>query len=119
MAVLEDRQPVYFGDGYQSRDFTYVTNNIDANILAATSDQGAGMVFNIACGTSYSLRDLLAAINAALGKSIEAREEPARVGDVKHSKADVSLAREVLGYEASVSFEKGIRRTIEWYRENG
>ena len=115
-AVLEGRQPIFFGDGLQTRDFTFVTNNVEANLLAATSDKGSGMMFNIACGTSYSLRDLLAAINQALGTNVEPRLEPARVGDVKHSKADISLAREVLGYEASVSFEEGIRRTVEWYK---
>ncbi|MFP4581453.1 MAG: NAD-dependent epimerase/dehydratase family protein, partial [Candidatus Sumerlaeia bacterium] len=97
-AVLEDRQPIFFGDGLQTRDFTYVTNNVHANIVAATSDKGSGQVFNIACGGSYSLRDLLAAINKALGTSVEARMEPARVGDVRHSMADIEKAKNILGY---------------------
>lgn len=118
-AVLEGRQPIYYGDGHQTRDFTFVKNNVEANLLAATSDQGAGMTFNIACGTSYSLRDLLAAINQALGTQVEAREEPPRVGDVRHSKANVDLARQVLGYDVSVPFEEGIRRTVEWYKAGG
>jgi nucleoside-diphosphate-sugar epimerase len=115
-AVLEGRQPVYYGDGLQTRDFTYVANNVAANLLAATSSAGVGRVFNIACGGAYSLRELLAAINAALGTSVEAREEPARVGDVRHSKADISLARSVLGYEPHVGFEEGIRKTVAWYK---
>lgn len=115
-AVLEGRQPIFFGDGHQTRDFTYVANNVAANILAATSKAGSGMMLNIACGTSYSLHDLLGAINQALGTSVEPRYEAPRVGDVKHSKADIGLAREVLGYEVSVPFEEGIRRTVEWYK---
>jgi len=115
-AVLEGRQPVFYGDGCQTRDFTYVANNVEANLLAARSDKGAGMTFNIASGESYSLRQLLAAINQAAGTNFEAIEKPPRVGDVRHSMADVSLAREALGYEVSVPFEEGIRRTVEWYR---
>ncbi|HUT22771.1 MAG TPA: SDR family oxidoreductase [Sumerlaeia bacterium] len=115
-AVLEGRQPVFYGDGCQTRDFTYVANNVEANLLAARSDKGAGMTFNIACGESYSLRQLLAAINQAAGTNFEAIEKPPRVGDVRHSMADVSLAREALGYEVSVPFEEGVRRTVEWYR---
>lgn len=117
-ACLEGRSPVFYGDGLQTRDFTFVMNNVEANILAATSSKGSGRVFNIACGTSYSLRDLLAAINLALGTNLESRMEPPRVGDVRDSLADISLAREVLGYSVSVPFEEGIRRTVEWYRAN-
>jgi nucleoside-diphosphate-sugar epimerase len=115
-AVLEGRQPVYYGDGLQTRDFTFVENNVHANLLATTCKNGVGGVFNIACGESYSLRDLLDAINRVAGTHVEARCEPRRVGDVMHSLADISMAREVLGYEVVVSFEEGIRRTVEWYR---
>ena len=118
-AALEGGRPVFHGDGHQTRDFTYVANNVNANILAATSEKGSGMVFNIACGTSYSLHELLAAVNQALGTNVEPELGPARVGDVRHSKADVSLAREVLGYEVTIPFEEGIRRTAEWYRDGG
>lgn len=117
-ACLEGRQPVFYGDGLQTRDFTFVQNNVNANILAATSKNGAGMMFNIACGTFYSLRDLLAAINKALGTNIEAKIAPARVGDVRDSLANIDKAREVLGYEVVVPFEEGIRRTVEWYKAN-
>ncbi|MBN1868287.1 SDR family oxidoreductase [Candidatus Sumerlaeota bacterium] len=115
-AVLEGRSPTVDGDGLQTRDFTYVSNNVEANILAATCGKGSGQVFNIACGTSYSILDLLDAINQALGAQVPPAFGPARVGDVRHSLADVSMAREVLGYEARVSFEDGIRKTVEWYR---
>lgn len=118
-AVLEGQRPVFYGDGQQTRDFTYVSNNVEANILAAASSKGSGMVFNIACGKAYSLRDLLAAINRSLGTNVEANLAPPRVGDVRHSLADVSLARKTLGYEVTVPFEEGIRRTIEWYRGQG
>lgn len=116
-AALKGESPLFYGDGSQTRDFTFVANNVNANILAATSDKGSGMVFNIACGGSYSLHELLAAINAALGTNAEPEYGPARVGDVRNSKADIALAREVLGYEVLVPFEEGIRRTAEWYRQ--
>lgn len=115
-AVLENRQPVFYGDGLQTRDFTFVDNNVDANIRAALSNKGSGMVFNIACGNAYSLHDVLRAINAALGTRIEARIEPPRIGDVRHSMADISLAKHVLGYQVLVSFEEGVRRTVQWYK---
>jgi nucleoside-diphosphate-sugar epimerase len=118
-AVIEGRQPTVYGDGGQTRDFTFVENNVRANILAATTDKPvAGRVINIACGTSFSLLDLLRAINESLGRSIEPVFEPARVGDVRDSLADIALARELLGYEVSVGFEEGMRRTIAWYQAN-
>jgi nucleoside-diphosphate-sugar epimerase len=116
-AVLEGHQPVFYGDGYQTRDFTYVDNNVEAVLLATTSDKGGGEVLNIACGASYSLHDLLAAINAAVGTNIQPRYEPPRVGDVRHSMADISLARDVLGYRVVTTFEEGIRRTVAWFKE--
>ncbi|MCE5229701.1 SDR family oxidoreductase [bacterium] len=118
-AVIEGKRPTVYGDGLQTRDFTYVLNNVKANILAATTKNPvAGQVINIACGTSYSLLDLLKAINEALGTDIKPVFEPARIGDVKHSLADISKARELLGYDVSVDFGEGIKRTIAWYKEN-
>lgn len=118
-AVIEDRQPTIYGDGRQTRDFTFVENNVRANILAATSKKAvAGRVINIACGTSYSLLDLLRVINETLGKDVKPIFAPARVGDVMHSLADISLARELLGYDVFVDFDAGMRRTIEWYHAN-
>ena len=115
-AVMEGRKPKIYSDGSQTRDFTFVANNVQANILAATTEKPvAGKIINIACGTSFSVLDLLNAINQALGKNIEPIFEPARKGDVKHSLADISLAREVLDYKVQVDFNEGIRRTVEWY----
>lgn len=118
-AVIEDRRPTIYGDGLQTRDFTFVANNVQANILAVTTDKPvAGRSINIACGTSYTLLDLLRAINTALGKNIEPVFAPARKGDVKHSLADIKLAQELLGYDVEVDFNEGIRRTVAWYAEN-
>jgi UDP-glucose 4-epimerase len=116
-AIMEDRRPTIYGNGLQTRDFTFVANNVQANILAATTDKPvSGKIINIACGTSFSLIDLLKAVNHALGKNIEPIFAPARKGDVKHSLADISLAREMLGYEVDVDFNEGIRRTVAWYK---
>jgi nucleoside-diphosphate-sugar epimerase len=118
-ALIEGRRPTIYGDGLQTRDFTFVANNVRANILAATTEKPiAGKIINIACGASFSLLGLLRAINDVLGKSIKPIFEPARIGDVKHSLADITSAREQLGYEVIVDFNEGIRRTVAWYREN-
>lgn len=118
MRMLKGERPVIYGDGKQSRDFTYVSNNVMANVLAAkASAEAAGRMVNIACGHSYTLLDLVDAINAILGTSIEAEFQPARTGDVRHSLADISLAKDLLGYEVAVNFEDGLRRTVEWYQE--
>ncbi len=126
-AVMEGRRPTIYGDGTQTRDFTYVANNVQANILAATTTKPvAGKTLNIACGKSYSVLDLLKAINEALNRQssnasrfvpMEPIFAPARKGDVKHSLADISLARKLLGYEVEVDFTEGIKRTVEWYLE--
>jgi nucleoside-diphosphate-sugar epimerase len=117
-AILEDRSPTIHGDGTQTRDFTYVENNVRANILAATTTKPvAGRVINIACGTSYSLLDLVRVINETLGKDVKPAFGPSRVGDVKNSLADITLARELLGYEVFVDFNEGMRRAITWYKE--
>lgn len=113
---LRGERPTIFGDGTQSRDFTYVENNIRANMLAATAPGVAGRVFNIACGRSYSLLDLLRAINEILGTNIEPVFAPPRKGDVRHSLADISEAEKSLGYSVGVDFHEGLRRTVEWYR---
>lgn len=115
-AVLEDRQPTIYGDGTQTRDFTYVANNVQANILAATTPNGvSGRVMNIACGTSFSLLDLLSEINTILGHDIQPIFAPPRAGDVKHSLASIDLARELIGYNVGVAFEKGLKTTVEHY----
>lgn len=113
---LRGERPVIYGDGTQSRDFTYVENNVRANILAATAPEAPGKVLNIACGYAYTLLDLLAEINEILGTRIEPEFAPARKGDVKHSLADISRAKQVLGYDVTVDFREGLRRTIDYYR---
>lgn len=114
-AIHENRQPVIYGDGTQSRDFTFVTNNVEANILACTAPNAAGEVFNIACGVKYTLLELVEAINKALGKNIEPKFDKDRTGDVKHSLADISKAQSLLGYDVKVNFTEGISRTVEHF----
>jgi len=112
-AILEDRQPTIFGDGKQSRDFTFVYNNVMANIRACFAENVSGEVFNIACGESYSLLDLIDEINRILGKNIEPLFAEKRVGDVKQSLAGTEKAKTYLGYEIEYSFIEGLRRTIK------
>lgn len=114
--VLGGKAPVIYGDGEQSRDFTYVANVVEANVMAAECDAGAGQVFNVACGESLTVNGLLAAVNRVLGTDISPRYEDPRPGDVRHSLADIARAREVLGYAPRVTFEEGLRRTAAWYR---
>lgn len=116
-AMLRGHRPIIYGDGTQTRDFTFVLNNVLANIAAAEAPGVSGRVFNIACGTSYSLLDLVSEINAILGTSIEPEFAPPRAGDVRHSLADISSAQEALGYKVVVDFREGLRRTIEWYKQ--
>ena len=115
--VLKGESPTIFGDGMQTRDFTYVENNVRANVAASEAPGLKCEVMNVACGTSYSLLDLLAAINDVLGTKVEPKFAPPRAGDVMHSLADISRARAAIGYEVSVNFEEGLRRTIDWYRK--
>jgi nucleoside-diphosphate-sugar epimerase len=118
-AILSGKRPTIYGDGEQSRDFTYVENVVHANLLAATADSRcAGRVVNIACGQRISLNDLARVINHALGTDISPEYEPERTGDVKHSLADISLAKDLIGYQPKVMFDEGIARTIDWYRTN-
>lgn len=115
-AALRGEAPVIYGDGTQSRDFTYVANNVEANLLACVAPDAPGKVMNVACGGSYSLLDLVASIAKILGKDIHPRFEPARVGDVMHSLAGIDVARRVLGYEPKVGFDEGLKRTVAFYR---
>ena len=114
--MLRGKAPTVFGDGKQSRDFTYVEDVVRGNLLAAESKDAVGQVFNVACGRQQSLLDLIESINRVLGTSIEPLFAPARAGDVRESLADIAAAREVLGYEPAVEFEDGLRRSIEYYR---
>ena len=115
-SVVRAEPPTIFGDGEQSRDFSFVANVVDANLLAATAEGAAGGVFNIACGARASINDLLRYINESLGTNVAAKHTASRPGDVKHSLADIGAAREVLGYEPKVHFREGLERTIEWYK---
>ena len=115
-AMMNDEQPVIYGDGLQSRDFTYVANNVRANLLACKAKGVAGDVFNIAGGTRITLLQLVEKINAILGKDIKPKFAKDREGDVKHSLADVSKAKAKLGYEQEISFDEGLKKTIEVFQ---
>ena len=117
-AMLDGRRPTIFGDGHQARDFTYVQNAVNAALGAATATADvAGKVFNVACGVAHSLLELIEQLNELLGVSIEPEFEPPRSGDVRHSLADISRAREFLDYRVEVDFTEGLRRTIEWHKD--
>lgn len=118
-AMLRNQSPTVFGDGLQSRDFTFIDNVIAGNLAAATSNEAVGKVINVACGQQFTLLELVAAINRVLGTRIEPRFSDQRVGDVRSSRADISVARKVLTYEPIIGFEEGLRRSIEYYRTLG
>jgi UDP-glucose 4-epimerase len=115
-AILNGRKPIFYGDGNQSRDFTYVANVVQANLRAADTPGVSGMVFNAACGRTTTLLELLAELNRALGTDVAADHQPPRVGDILESLADISLARKHLGYEPQVGLAEGLRRSIDYYR---
>jgi UDP-glucose 4-epimerase len=116
VAMLAGKRPTIFGDGLQSRDFTYVENVVQGNLAAAERPAAAGRVFNVACGRQYNLLELIAAINRVLGTKIEPIFAPARAGDVRDSLADITPAREALGYEPTIDFDEGLRRSIDYYK---
>ena len=115
--MLAGKAPVIYGDGLQSRDFTYIENVVNANLLAAEAPGVAGKVFNAAGGQSISLLQLVAELNRLTGQALEPRFEAVRVGDVRSSMADISAAQRELGYECKVSWQEGLRRTLEFYRD--
>lgn len=116
--MLNGEQPTIFGDGKQSRDFTYIDNVMSANLLAANAlaDQVAGQVFNVATGTRFDLNQTFELLKKIIGFKGEVKYAPERAGDVKHSLADLSRTEKQLGYKPLVSFEEGLRKTVEWYR---
>ena len=115
--LLNNQQPVIYGDGEQSRDFTYIDNVIDANLRAASITSGFGSVMNVANGERITLNQLLEELKAIVGKpEVKADYHEARVGDVRHSLADISRARELLGYQPLVSLREGLQRTIDWWK---
>lgn len=118
-ALLTDTQPVIFGDGEQSRDFTFIDNVVNANLNAAETTRGIGQVLNVANGEQTTLNQLLGLLKSLTGKtSIEAVYDQPRAGDVKHSLADNTLAKEALDYQTLVGLEEGLRRTIDWWKQS-
>jgi UDP-glucose 4-epimerase len=117
-AALQGRPYTLQGDGLQSRDFTYVENVVQANLLAASAPDVSGQAFNVACGERITLLDLIATLNQLVGRELPIEHSPARAGDVRHSLADIGKARNLLGYAPAVDVAEGLARTLAWYREN-
>ena len=116
-ALSTNKRPVIYGDGEQSRDFTYIDNVVDANLKAASATSGLGQVINIANGERITLNQLLQELKELTGTSeIDADYQEARIGDVRHSLADISRARQLLGYEPLVGLRKGLQQTIDWWK---
>lgn len=116
--LLRKERPVIYGDGDQSRDFTYVDNAVRANLKAAASDVSDGSSFNIACGGAVTVNELFRIIRKITGAdNVEPVYEAPRKGDVRHSLADISRAKEAFGYGPEVDLEEGLRRTVDWYRQ--
>ncbi len=115
-SFLDGKAPTIFGDGEQSRDFTFVENVVQANLLACQVEEAAGEVFNIACGKRTTINNLIKTIKELIGSDIEPIYEQERKGDVQHSQADISKAQWILGYEPKVDLETGIERTLDWFR---
>jgi nucleoside-diphosphate-sugar epimerase len=116
-AVLSGQRPTVYGDGEQSRDFTFVENVVEANLLACLADNVSGKVFNVGSGERHSLNDVLRALSTIAGRELNPEYDAARPGDVRHSLADIDRARRLLGYEVRVRFEEGLRRTVQWFQE--
>ena len=115
-SALDGKRPTVHGDGEQSRDFTYVDNVVQANLLACHAPGAPGGVFNIGTGERHSLNELLRLLGGIVGRELDPERTEPRAGDVRHSLADIGQARSILGYEPRVRFEEGLRRTVEWYR---
>lgn len=118
LAVIQGQQPVVYGDGEQSRDFTYIDNVVDETLRACEADGASGLVFNGGTGSRITLNEVLKMLEKVTGKKIQAKYDPPRAGDIRDSQADISRARKVLGYEPLVDFEEGLRRTWDWYKSN-
>jgi UDP-glucose 4-epimerase len=114
-ALMNGAQPVVFGDGEQSRDFTFVGNVVDGNLLAMTAEGVAGKAYNLAAGDRTTLNELLGYLGSLVGREPGARYEAARLGDVRHSQADISAAKRDLGYSPKVSVQEGLRLTLDWF----
>jgi UDP-N-acetylglucosamine/UDP-N-acetyl-alpha-D-glucosaminouronate 4-epimerase len=116
-AMLAGKRPVIFGDGEQSRDFTYVSNVVQGNLLACHAPNAAGQVYNLACGRSINLNDVVRMLNRILRTDLRPVYDAPRVGDIKHSLAEISRATADLNYSPAIQFEEGLRMTVEWYRQ--
>src|SRR6267378_2080743 len=116
-AFLEKTDSVVFGDGEQTRDFTYIDNVVQANLLACEAPAASGKVINIGTGARISLNQTLQLLREINGSELQAKYEPPRDGDIRDSQADITLAREILQYQPTVDFPEGLRRTFDWYKE--
>ena len=113
-SMMNGNTPTIYGDGTQTRDFTFVANNVHANILAMNSTKTGH--YNIACNTSVTLNNLVTELNNILGTRIPPHHAPERQGDIKHSKANIEKAKKELGYEPTIQFSEGLQKTVEWYK---
>ncbi|MGH9714412.1 MAG: SDR family oxidoreductase [Candidatus Acidiferrales bacterium] len=118
LALLEGKRPVIYGDGEQSRDFTYIENVVDATLRACEAPGASGMVFNGGTGARITLNQVVQLLEKITGKKIPAQYDPPRSGDIRDSQADIALARKMLGYQPIVHFEEGLRRTWDWYKQS-
>jgi nucleoside-diphosphate-sugar epimerase len=116
--LLRGERPTIYGDGEQSRDFTYVKNVVNANIDAANCTNAAGQVVNVACGTRFTINELFERLKMLIGSDLDPLYADARPGDVKHSEADISRAVDLFGYAIAESFEEGLEKTVDWYRDS-
>jgi nucleoside-diphosphate-sugar epimerase len=118
-ALASGERPVIYGDGEQSRDFTYISNVVDANLRAAESAKGIGHIINVATGRRTTLNELLDSLKSITGRTdLEAEYRAPRAGDVRHSLADITSARDFLGFEPQIGLEEGLRKTLEWWKQS-
>jgi nucleoside-diphosphate-sugar epimerase len=114
--LLKSESPVVYGDGEQSRDFTYIDNAVEANLLATKSPKAPGKVINVACGSRFTLNDLIKRLSDLIGTKTPPTYVDPRAGDILHSQGDISLASDLLGYNPKITFEEGLAKTVEWFR---
>jgi nucleoside-diphosphate-sugar epimerase len=116
--ILRNQPPTIYGDGEQTRDFTYVDNVVQANLLAGRAKETHGEVVNVACGEAVTVNSIIDTINRLLGKHVKPIYAPIRAGDIKHSLADITAARKLIGFEPVVLFREGLKKSIDWYRRH-
>jgi UDP-N-acetylglucosamine/UDP-N-acetyl-alpha-D-glucosaminouronate 4-epimerase len=117
-AYMNGQTPTIFGDGEQSRDFTYVENAVDATLRACTAPSASGQVINVGTGERHTLNETIKLLDRIFGRQLTPRYDTPRAGDVQHSHADISLSRTLLGYEPAVRFEDGLKKTVDWFRSD-